>query len=88
MIRRVEKRLSHISFLPVDNGEGLQILHYVVSSSAGVFTTSGTAFGQWFRSTPFTTQLVRLGCCCMSQLAMHNTASGYTFLLVALTWWC
>jgi prolyl 4-hydroxylase len=29
VIRRIEKRLSHISFLPVDNGEGLQILHYV-----------------------------------------------------------
>ena len=32
IIERIEKRLSHISFLPVDNGEGLQILHYVVSA--------------------------------------------------------
>lgn len=30
MIRRIEKRLSHVSFLPVENGEGLQILHYQV----------------------------------------------------------
>ena len=29
-IARIEKRLSHISFLPIENGEGLQILHYQV----------------------------------------------------------
>lgn len=28
VVQRIERRLAHISFLPVDNGEGLQILHY------------------------------------------------------------
>lgn len=26
--RRVERRIAHVSFLPIENGEGLQILHY------------------------------------------------------------
>ncbi|KAK8946260.1 hypothetical protein KSP40_PGU006726 [Platanthera guangdongensis] len=30
MIRSIEKRLSDFTFLPVENGEGLQILHYEV----------------------------------------------------------
>lgn len=30
-VKRVERRLAHISFLPEENGEGLQILHYQVS---------------------------------------------------------
>lgn len=29
-VRRIEKRLAHISFIPEENGEGLQILHYQV----------------------------------------------------------
>lgn len=28
VIRAIERRISHISFLPIENGEGLQILHY------------------------------------------------------------
>ncbi|KAI0500017.1 hypothetical protein KFK09_018225 [Dendrobium nobile] len=30
MIRSIEKRLSDFTFLPVENGEGLQVLHYEV----------------------------------------------------------
>lgn len=29
IISAIERRISHISFLPVENGEGIQILHYV-----------------------------------------------------------
>lgn len=28
VISRVEKRIAHVSFIPVENGEGIQILHY------------------------------------------------------------
>jgi prolyl 4-hydroxylase len=28
VISRIEKRISHVSFLPVENGEGIQILRY------------------------------------------------------------
>lgn len=28
MLRRIERRISHVSFLPVENGEGMQVLHY------------------------------------------------------------
>lgn len=28
VLRRIERRISHVSFLPVENGEGVQVLHY------------------------------------------------------------
>ena len=34
IIKRIEQRLSWITFLPPENGEGIQILKYIVRSNA------------------------------------------------------
>jgi hypothetical protein len=34
VIQRIEERIARVSFLPVENGEGLQVLRYEVRCSS------------------------------------------------------
>ena len=48
VIQRIEERIARISFLPVENGEGLQVLRYEVRCCTQVYTVELHHPRLWF----------------------------------------